>query len=725
MPNKTSEKNREPVKTLIETAPMNRVIELLKSDIIDSLRGNKAVDDWNVHSFNILMEFYQSNGVIKRHYRKGINDEAENGRLYADYGMGYQFLRSDLRGYLCQDDYIDIDIENCHPHILLEIMKSRGFDYKLLEDYIENKDQWREMYPGIKGKIIQQINDKVNQREVMWDKPNRLLSQIYQFVRFNFNEMDNECHKKPIWIEMARIENELLMRIVKVAEEMKVIVNSLIFDGLIVKKCDHIKDFIARVNQTIAPYRVTIKPWKVPRLNVINTDRFDYGDKTNIQDLLKLSGRRYPSLSHFQMEALPLMNKTARFVGKTVLTKLNLSSIGECYHAYKSIKRIDSFVIFYGPKNRQADMSDLLVPFRSLISYNSATPLRETKSGEFSIDCGFLCEYDELPEDWQERVNKFKNHILTVNSCGDERIANGFYYFYANVIQTNQLCQTIMVTTGLQGVGKSIIPTMIIKKILGRKGLIVSNLNDITSKFNGHLGGIRLVLVNEMSNIDSKQKNADCGILKNIVDTPILLIEPKGLDRMTVPNMLEIVGCSNHKHCVSQAEGMERRNFVIEADTKYQNDHKYFNDLIEYLDDPKNIRSIYEFLRTYDISDKNTLKNLPTTSTKALGIFKAMHPVLKAVLIAIRSNTAETVKIKRGELYDLMRRYNLIGTITKIKMAEYVKDQLADKITITNPKNILTYEIHVERFQYPEEVMNIISDYMYEIDHQETDDEEL
>ena len=677
--------DKQPVECIEESVPFNRVVELLKSNVIEDLIYNRErpSEDWRVQDFMTLLEFFQNNGKVKRYYKYAKSDEKNEQRLYTVDGLGLQLLKSELRGYLCQDDYLDIDISNCHPTIIHEMMKEDNEECELLNDYLINKDKWRRQYDNIKELIIQQINDSNTLRKTPWDIPNKLLKSIYLFVK---------RHGK-IYDILAKKENEILSKIRAIAKESDIIVNSLVFDGLIIKKSHNTDEFIKKVNASIQPYVIMIKPWKIPNIKILDTQRFHYNDKTTFLDLLKLSGNHYPTIIHFYMDGLPLLLKTLRVVGDSLITKSDLSDIKDSFEIHKNIKK-DTFSVTVGNKHKKVYITDIISQFSKLITFGTVTPLKNTKNqNEFSTDSGFLCEHDELPLDWQDRIIKFKNHILEVNSCGDETIARGFYHFFANIIQTEKKSQVIMVTTGLQGIGKSIIPTMIATKILGSKALIVSTLADITGKFNSHLANKRMVLVNEMSNLDSNHKHTDNDVLKNIVDAPYFLMEPKGVDKIKVPNILEFFGCSNYKYCISQSDGMERRNFVIQANDKYKDNHEYFNDLVAYLENSKNIRSIYEFLKTYDIIENKVLTNLPTTESKATGIFKSMHPVLKAILIALKQNDLDNqepkneVRITRQELYDILIKYHLINNdFGKNKLTDHIRDHLSNKIKIVNPK---------------------------------------
>lgn len=72
------------------------------------------------------------------------------GRVNPDKALGLYNIRRELRQTLCKEYYTDIDIENCHPAILLQICKmyESEFEFEYLDEYVNNRQ-----------KCLQQIMD--------------------------------------------------------------------------------------------------------------------------------------------------------------------------------------------------------------------------------------------------------------------------------------------------------------------------------------------------------------------------------------------------------------------------------------------------------------------------------------------------------------------------------------------------------------------------------------
>lgn len=730
--------------TMLEKVKLSRAIELLQSDYFENVTIDQDRCKWPVQDFNTVFEFYNKRGEVTRCYE--TKESNPKGRQFAQGGLGLQGLSKPLRAYLCQDDYIDIDICNSIPSALIMMMMTAGYeDMDLLLDYIDKKDEWRANHKDIKRRVIVQINSDCKRYDdsiphgKKESKVIDLLRSIYNFVK----------DIKDLYLQVTTIERRVLDKMIEVIGSEEAIkigndgidirINTLIYDGMLVEKVKNPEKLMELINVHIFPFKAEIKKWdipkydmtitktvdkKVPIIKIRDMNVFDYKDPIIFNDVLDLSGMEVDNIEQVYMIMIPLFIKTVRYIGQdTILTKLILESISESY-ALRKDSLVKNWKMHIGGK--VVYMAEILSKLRGLIGFDKITPLRNpsqlnVKHKIFSTFSGYLCDHIPLPPDWKDRLGKFKYHILNVYSNGDPAIENGFYYFYANVIQTDTKSQVMMATTGREGAGKSIIPTFIIEKILGSRGLIASTLFDVSGSFNAHLANKRLVLINEISNIDSYQKHTDSNQLKHMIDGRQYMMELKGVDKVAVANMLEIVGASNYKNCIPQCDGMNRRTFVIEVNDKYSKDSEYFtgkDGLVNYLEDPDNVRSIFEFLNTYDISDKQTLIKLPITQSKMLGMYRSFNPVFKGILLACIIHKKDTNKdgeilLNCTDLRKIIIMNEIMGDheCKNGKMADYINDYIDKKqVYFTNPRNILTMHIVPEELKIPKDMWEFIND---------------
>ena len=87
---------------------------------------------------------YNINGIQKFDYKPSSNNKL--GRVYQQGCAGLQTQSGSIRDLLCHDDngnplYWDVDIVNCHPELLLQIVKHYEFGSEKLDEYVHNREK--------------------------------------------------------------------------------------------------------------------------------------------------------------------------------------------------------------------------------------------------------------------------------------------------------------------------------------------------------------------------------------------------------------------------------------------------------------------------------------------------------------------------------------------------------------------------------------------------------
>ena len=115
------------------------------------------------------------------------------GRVFPSRSLGLFSFRKQIRGALAFGQYVDIDIVNCHPILLLQICKSNNIECKYLEKYVNKRDKYLNL-------IIDHYNvDKAKAKE--------LFIILLYFGSFKRWAEDNKIEKEIIEpIEKLRIE---------------------------------------------------------------------------------------------------------------------------------------------------------------------------------------------------------------------------------------------------------------------------------------------------------------------------------------------------------------------------------------------------------------------------------------------------------------------------------------------------------------------------------------
>ena len=80
------------------------------------------------------------NGIVKTEYKQNNGF----GRFYAVKSISMLSMPCEIRHTLAKDLYVDIDVVNAHPVILMHLCKNKDMSPKLLKKYIKNRDKMLE-----------------------------------------------------------------------------------------------------------------------------------------------------------------------------------------------------------------------------------------------------------------------------------------------------------------------------------------------------------------------------------------------------------------------------------------------------------------------------------------------------------------------------------------------------------------------------------------------------
>jgi len=114
-------------------------IDELKNDIgFARVPKSSEFQDWN-GTKTLLQKMYTKRlGDCRVSYKP--TKASPLGRHYSD-GYSLQGISRVVRHLLCKDNYIDIDMKNCHPVILQNICKAYNIDCSHISYYIDNRDK--------------------------------------------------------------------------------------------------------------------------------------------------------------------------------------------------------------------------------------------------------------------------------------------------------------------------------------------------------------------------------------------------------------------------------------------------------------------------------------------------------------------------------------------------------------------------------------------------------
>ena len=180
---------------LNEKPNINKLKLLMSSNLLKKEFNNEIVGSMYENELHQLKSFYKliKKGSIDVLYN--LSKRNNFGRVYPYKSLGAVGLRREIRHTLYNDNYIDIDVVNCHPVLLLQICKNNNIYHKYLKKYVTN----RKIY----------LDEIISEYNVTRDAAKSLFIQLLYFGGFDsWFKANNIGNHKPTKF-MIKFKQEL------------------------------------------------------------------------------------------------------------------------------------------------------------------------------------------------------------------------------------------------------------------------------------------------------------------------------------------------------------------------------------------------------------------------------------------------------------------------------------------------------------------------------------
>jgi hypothetical protein len=213
-------------KILIENINIDNLNKLLNSSEDDDfLKSYDKVSRSDLYENEFLKKKYCTEKEQLKKYAENIKygsvfvryDKVRKlngyGRVFPSQSLGLFSFRKQIRGALAYEKYVDIDIVNCHPVLLLQIVQSNNIECKYLKEYVNNRDKY--------------LNLVMSYYEVSRDKAKELFIILLYFGSFSRWAEDNNITKniipeiKNLKIELRNIGNIMISHNDELVETIK------------------------------------------------------------------------------------------------------------------------------------------------------------------------------------------------------------------------------------------------------------------------------------------------------------------------------------------------------------------------------------------------------------------------------------------------------------------------------------------------------------------------
>jgi hypothetical protein len=630
----------------------NEKINVLKAHSIMKGMNKTAIkntfydkDDWGedeVYHYrkstaymNMVMKYLRTtlssdpeNNVFKRKYRYA--KDMNRGRIYNE-GMGMQTLQSNLKNYLCGEYYVDIDIVNCMPSIMLYVCEQNGWDCYCLKHYVEKRDEVLAQYNLTKNDIIVAMNtDHPRKRKdnmffnnfIDEIKTNRIkIFELIQPLDITTKNIKNPVSSK-VGHYLKFIENDILQQLIYFFKNKKEDICIIpIFDGANIENVDEIDfndELLKEINEIFADMKYIkfiYKPIECDiELNLCDTEFLDY-DRVKLEFEKDFFHIKHPfsywrrsrdadgSYRDYQLTNSDFRNACEEYKIEDFNDKGEL--------IVKSI-----YNRWLGDKNkRQYDTIDFM-PYAKV---------NNTPSYIYNTFQGFNVSNIMKTHENYEAVNIDNFHellsVLTNDIPDHTEYLKGYL---AHMFQyPNQRTEQVIVFNGWTGTGKDSIYRLF-KELMGVKYADISaDMDDVFGQYNSILDSKIVMCINEA---EAKQTLEFQEKIKNYATISHNKIKEKYEKGYNQTNYCRLFGFTNNTgafniqqndrrivifktglRMVANVKDQEQRKRAIEFWTKY------YSDIVN----PDWLITVYKYLMDYDLSNWS-LKNYPVSDEKKI-----------------------------------------------------------------------------------------------------------
>ncbi len=130
------------LKKFINEPDLLNKIEIKQNDFYTTEFTSKFYESEKEQLQNYEKLIKYGKAFVRYDKTKGLNGF---GRVIPQKALGLFSFRKQIRGALAYNHYVDVDIVNCHPVLLLSICESNEIECKYLKKYVENRDKYLNM----------------------------------------------------------------------------------------------------------------------------------------------------------------------------------------------------------------------------------------------------------------------------------------------------------------------------------------------------------------------------------------------------------------------------------------------------------------------------------------------------------------------------------------------------------------------------------------------------
>lgn len=530
----------------------------------------------------------QNNGQLPILYE--FKTQGNNERLYSKGGLGFQGMKREVRSWLAQDNYVDIDMCNAQPTIVKYIKDTQFPELccPLLDAYVNNRELFLSNNKTLtKHDILQWCFFEKKCKSHWLPVVKKFYGEILEIKKALFPDGDYGNWSSLFAHKIQEIENTILQKAISVVDKSKV--GTLIFDGFLYEKATFTQELIDKINDQSSTYGITFK---------VKELKFDHEMDLSLLD--NSSRMTYDKVKkNFEANFLKV-NIPTMFIEEYIdpITK------EEKYHIHESLKqRVDEIKYEELDDNGRWIKKDFYPDWikdeskRCYLTTAFYPTLHEKELPDtvYNTFKGYKAQEVNLEEGY--KPDWFINHLKLLCN-GVEK--DGLYalYYIAHLLQKPQEIPEVgIVMRGKQGAGKDTIIDVIEKMIGNTLVYRTSNMNDAFGNFTS---AFRDKLVFQFNEVEGKDGFQFSQKLKDLITRKKNNINEKNLRPYEQKNLMRIFLFTNSLTPLDIPP--DDRRFVVFKTCDPQEPEYYVAIYRDHINNDDEINKLYTYLINLDIS---------------------------------------------------------------------------------------------------------------------------
>jgi len=233
--------------------------------------------------------------------------------------------------------------------------------------------------------------------------------------------------------------------------------------------------------------------------------------------------------------------------------------------------------------------------------------------------------------------------------------------------------ETCLLLQGIEGCGKNMFIEFV-KRVIGEKICFDTyNIKDIIGDFNALLSGKLLIIGDELVGYAGFKKS---DFIKGMLTSPNISITKKGVDTIAEKSFQRYIFTTNNEETL-RISNNDRRICIVGVSPSMVGNREYFTKLMEEMNDLNNIKCLFEYLNTYDLTGYD-FRKAPETRLKTQTVNKQMDPVYEWFIdysqgLPPFSPDTKSITIKSSVVHESFIKYTNNNSITKIGLSNKIK----------------------------------------------------